>query len=579
MKQTNFFLWLLILFIVIVQFAFYASYADLQWGGDIIEYYGTTESILNHVTPNLTATDQKNVEKILNPEYFTMPGWYIKGFDGQRYPVHFIFYSILILPIRVIFEFLHLNPLNSLRITNLLIFYGIASIIIKFFLANSFKKWAFFIVLVLSPLTSFIIWPGPDIYSMMLLLLAIFCFYKKRYKLTSVLLALSSWHSQPLLILALGSIVYMLVRDIQIQRTSTEQRIRINLRLITFSLFVLFLLAIPYLYNFIAFRVFTPWVLLKDSWTELNGFGLHNASIQKLLEQFFDLNIGLFWYAPVLLVSGVWFAITTLKHESGKLWYRKTFFVLLAILITAFFYQTNPAWHYGTAGYGPTRHALFIFPFLIFFFVKQIRFQTKHIIILTLFVVSQLSIFAFNGFLTPNFMNVLQHSPSARLILDTYPQFYNPSPEIFVDRTNHTDTVLAFAAYKKDTLCKKAYVIVTDAEKLIKECGFIPKQYQEKLTNPFTQKVDYPRPVRTAEATLWADPVSCATPLATPQYICLYTIDDVVKYTGVTDKKRWQKLEAYEGSWKLWWGKPVMMIVPQGYITSHYALEGVYVNY
>lgn len=579
MKPIHFFLWILIICTAIVQLAFYASYTDLQWGGDIIEYYGTTESVIHHITPNLTAQDQKNVEKVLNPAYFTMPGWYISGFDGQRYPVHFIFYSLLLIPVRLVLEFFHQNPVDTLRITNLLIFYGIGSIIIRFFLANSFKKWAFFITLLVSPLTSFIIWPGPDIYYALLLLLAVFCFYKKRYMLTSILVALSSWHSQPLLILALGSIAYMLIRDVKIHRTTEEQRIRVNLRLVAFSFFVCFLLALPYLYNFIAFGVFTPWTLLKDSWTVLNGFGIHNASLPKLFEQFFDLNIGLFWYAPVLLLAGIWFAIQTLRNESGKLWQRKTFYVLLIIILTAFFYQTNPAWHYGTAGYGPTRHALFVIPFLIFFLVRQIRFQVKHIVILILLVGSQIYVFSFNGFLTPNFMNVLQHNPYARFMLDHYPELYNPSPEIFVDRTNHTDTILGFAVYKKDTLCKKAYVLTTDAEKLVKECGFIPKKYQEKLTNPYTQKVDYARPVKTSEATLWADPTSCTNPLAAPQYICLYTIEDVMKYAGVTDKKRIQKLKEYEGAWKILWGKPITLILPQGYITSHYALEGIYVNY
>jgi hypothetical protein len=42
-------------------------------------------------------------------------------------------------------------------------------------------------------------------------------------------------------------------------------------------------------------------------------------------------------------------------------------------VITAFFYQTNPAWYHGTSGYGPSRHAIFYY--LTYLFYLLLSFQ------------------------------------------------------------------------------------------------------------------------------------------------------------------------------------------------------------
>ena len=63
-----------------------------QPAGDIAEYFGITESVLRHRSINLTPGDQTTLSQPLHPQYFTNPGYYIAGVDGNRYPVHFIGY-------------------------------------------------------------------------------------------------------------------------------------------------------------------------------------------------------------------------------------------------------------------------------------------------------------------------------------------------------------------------------------------------------------------------------------------------------------------------------------------------------
>lgn len=585
-------------FITLSICAFFVSYSDLHYGGDIIEYYGTTESLINHVSPNLTETDQQNLEKVLNKAYLEDPLWYIQGRDGQRYPVHFLFYSMLAVPVRVLLAFIGANPLDSLRIANVLIFSITIYYILKHFLTDSFKQWVLLITTFLSPLAAFLIWPGPDIYYTSLLLLSAFFFYEKRFVAASIAVILASWHSQPLLILSGAFVLYYIFSSVKVIELEEKNHITLHPGALTVVPLLALLMAIPYAYNYMAFGVLTPWTIFQDIRTQLLGFGLQNASIQKLFETFFDLNMGLFWYAPVLLIAGLYFAYASLRkgkkvvipdsathsyeqQESSRYRFNsQTLFLLASLFATMVFYQTNPAWHFGTAGYGPTRHSLFLIPFLLYFMVVSAKKTRSYIAILILFIATQLGVHYVNGFLTPNFLSVLHHSPQAAFVLQTYPDLYNPTPEIFTDRTNHDDAKYPVSAvYKVNNACKKAYILTTEQDVLIKECGRIPKAYQAMLTNHFLEKSKEPRTVVTTEATFWPDAFTCDYPLESKAYVCMFTLEDVLKNTGISDKTRLRQLKEYKGVWHLQWGKPITITVPPGYFINHYSFEGVYVNY
>ena len=462
-----------------VLLVFFLLYPPIYFGGDLVEYYGITESVLNHASIVLRPADQASLEKVVNPINFQDPQYYIKGRDGNRYPVHFILYSFLITPIRLLLRIANLPEINALRIGNLMIFSGVVVFVLQKWTHAPFKKLVFLISVYLSPLLSFIIWPGTDLFFLSLELLAIYYFFEKRYLLASFVIVLASWHSQPLIMLGIGAIGYVVHERV---KTHPFQSIHLLVRdktIIKSAILCLFLL-LPYVYNYLIFGVFTPWTIFQDGWTKHFGFGLHNASLWKLFEQFFDLNMGLFWYAPVLTICGLLFFVKVARQS------RKTLVVLLLVIFTAFFYQTNPAWHYGTSGYGPTRHVLYIIPFLLYFFVQAARLSRRYIIVLFLYILSQAYVLSFNGFLVPDFIKVLYHSPYATYILNNYPSLYNPTPEIFVDRTNHADLkYITSAIYKDHDVCKKAYVLSKDQESLIQECGFIPKGEDNKHPDMF----------------------------------------------------------------------------------------------
>lgn len=549
--------------------------------GDIVEYFGITESLKNHYSIELAPEDKDSLSQSLNPEYFQDPGYYIQGRDGNRYPVHFFFYSLLSAPVRFVLHILNVNELNSLRVTNILLFSLTIFVVMYTFIQSSFKRLVFLITMYASPLLWFLAWPGPDIYYVCLTLLSLFLFFRNRYSLSALCLILASWHSQPLIILAIAAIVYDIAKKVSTPVENEKRHLAAPIKNIGVSMGLGILLLVPYIYNLLAFGVLTPWTIFADGWTKLNGFGLQNASLKKLFEQFFDLDIGLFWYAPFLAVGGFYALARSIQTTK-----QKSLIILGSILVTAFFYQTNPAWNYGTSGYGPTRHILFVVPFLIYFLIDHFEYRAKHIAILVFSVLLALPGLYLNGFLFPQFEKTLYHNPIATAVLNRFPRWYNPTPEIFEDRTLHTDTTNPRTAmYKNNGKCVKAYVLLDDSGILKKECGFIPKQYKKAFAKEeLRKKTSYPRTIQTTEATFWPDSASCGVDYVTSKdhpFVCMKTLGDVIKYTGIIDIERFTTLPdfPYPGIWKLKSGDPVKLIIPPGYLVDYRSLEGIYVDY
>ncbi len=564
-------------------FSYFLIREPLTWGGDIAEYYGTSESLINHASPDLNRQDQKKLEEVLNPEYFDMKGYYIEGINGKRYPVHFIFYSILLIPFRIVLQIVGQPQIKTLVFTNIAILAGTLLFFLKKSTFNSFQKLVLLIAVFLSPFIYFLFWPGPDMFYLCAMLFSIYFFSQKRYLASALSSALASWHSQPLLIFSLGMLALYGLHILKLQYSHHAKKLEfhlshIKIKHIMYTGVVLGILFIPYMYNLLAFGVLSPWQILEDFWTEYYGFGFHNASIQKFFEQFFDLNIGLFWYIPILFIVGCYAIVKKALRSVEYVW------LIFVTLVTALAYQTNPAWHYGTAGYGPTRHAIFILPILLYYFVTLIKPKLKHYAILTALVLTQLFVLYFNKGITPNLLDVLHHNPYSSYVLNHYPSIYNPTPEIFVDRTNHTDKDYPTSAfYKHNDICTKAYVLLHEKAKAEAECGYIPAAYLEAFDQPKElQDIDIMRSIKTTQALFLPRSYGCDEtfiPEYGQEYVCMRTIEDVISYTGITDPSRLRPIEGLEGGWEFTWGPPQEIQIPQGYGVEYYSFDGIYITY
>ena len=223
-------------------------------------------------------------------------------------------------------------------------------------------------------------------------------------------------------------------------------------------------------------------------------------------------------------------------------------------------------------------------PLFILLFVEYMGKKWQHLVVFFIFVITQLYILSFNGWLTPNWLSVLSHSPYAKYLLNNHAGLYNPTPEIFVDRTSHTDRDYPTSAfYKNDGICTKAYVLLHERGKAIKECGYIPQEYERFFIQSDKLKdIETTRKVKTTRALLLNRTYGCDPtfkPLYDQPYVCMRTAEDVIRYTGVTDITRIKPLIGIPNGWEISWSTPLTITVPPGYGIEYYSFEGIYINY
>ena len=570
--------WIIFTIIAIFLGWYVVFVAKVQLAGDIAEYYGVTESLANHGSVELSYEDRGDLEKVLHKAYFEMPGYYVEGRGGARYPVHFWFYSILSLPIRLLMSLSEIDARRSLLVVNWLSVVAAVGFIFKRYINEEVKRVTIMVMVFTGAMMSFLVWPGPDMWYLSLLLIVPFAYFEGDYWLAAVFAALASWHSQPVIIMAAGLTGYAVFRA-WLNKQSDKKVLKPNWSSLFWAGLIGCFTLFPYAYNYYAFDTLTLWTKLQDGWTIMRGFGAHNMSLWKFYEQWFDLNIGLFWYAPAVFILGI-VGIWKNRPKKISLW----FFVFIT-LVTAFFYQTNPAWHYGTVGFGPGRHGVYLLPIIIYFATQLINSKLKGVVLIVVIGASQVWGLSLNGFLEPDFTKTLHLSPHAESILAHNPNYYNPTPEIFVDRVNHSDLDYPTSAiYKVGGKCVKAYVLITDKERLESECGQIPDKYLDGFDNAFLRHANYKRTIVTKEATFWPYPDACAdwfVKSIQQPFECMRSIEGFMELTGLTVANRIVKVqgEGSQGVWKLSWGDPVKLTIPEGYIINHYSIDGLYVNF
>jgi len=162
-------------------------------------------------------------------------------------------------------------------------------------------------------------------------------------------------------------------------------------------------------------------------------------------------------------------------------------------------------WNHGTDG--PSRYVVWMLP-LVFHSVVSMRlppgggWRTAYGLILAASVLTQAGIIVALGGHTPRF-SYLEHSPLARLLLRRVPALYNPSPEIFFERTRHREEPSPFGVFLDKDRCRKALVAVRDLGLLEAICAGLPdsvKHRRHVMPLDALMYVDFPKRMPVASA-------------------------------------------------------------------------------
>jgi len=455
MKQTNLVVFILLGSIILMSMLFLKPVRR----GDGNEYFLMLESLSNHLSPDLRQRDINNsyIGGINAFGETADPYWgYFQGRDNKWYSKHFWAYSLSCVPVRTILKLFGLDVVKSFQITNALLFILMLLVINFFSKLEEGQKLFFMLLLTFSPALWFIPWTHPEIFILSFVTLSLVFLTIKKYGWAILSAGLASFQNQALVLFVL----FLLIKA----TWSSKDKVNTSIKYGTMSS----LIFLPNIFYLLSFGTFHP----------LNAAAsLKNISAFRVFELFFDLNIGLLPYLPLSLLLFLGIVLFQSYQHKGFVFELQIFLLIIALDMIC---SATDNWNHGTSG--PSRYAIYMLPFLSFVLVINLQSFWKSIVskgLLLTAVFLQLSIVASNGFFIHE-EDYLKHSSAARFVLKRFPVLYNPSFEIFCERTQNSESDCGNPTiFRKNKECKKALLTCEGLPALQSLCNNTDKRLED----------------------------------------------------------------------------------------------------
>jgi len=425
--------------------------------GDYREYALMTESWYNHLSPDMQAQDLDTqiVKTFIDNNSKILHGYY-EAKNGRYYSYHFWMYSLFNVPSIFMFRLFGFEGFRSFYFTNSLLFFG--ALLLFFLIAKltTSQKFLYTFLLVFSPALWFIHWIHPEVFSLSFIVIALAFMSRKKWAFSVLSAAIASTQNQQLLVF----VFFLWFKGM----LNSKSRFK--------DFMVLSICSIPGFFPFIFYWVNYGTTSLFISKGSLE---ISNISLWRVFELFFDLNIGLVSFLTISLV--IFFCILL----SDAIYRRKftlNLQLFLVIIGTILISSSTINWNSGTAG--PSRYAIWLLPLIFYILVmqtglfKRTKLRRSYMFFLLIAIIIQGLIVISGGFFVCR-ISFIHHNPVARFVLNNYPQFYNPTYDIFCERTLNSEIYcLDPTIYKHEGRCKKAHLTCNGLSKLHSVCGTFP---------------------------------------------------------------------------------------------------------
>jgi hypothetical protein len=436
--------------------------------GDAGEYLLMLESWHQHGSPELRPRDRESLRELLLREGLSIDesrvlSNYHAGREGRLYCYHFWGYSLAGVPARWYLAFRGLSPLRALPLTNAVLS-GLALVAAACLPWTASRRLLLGGLLLFSPALGFLMWPHPEILSFALVTLALVLTASGRPAAAVLAAALASLQNPPLLLFV--ALVWARAAVAAWRRRS----VGIGLLATLASLPAL----LPAAFFQWQFGVFSISVRPAEAAQSLSALRALDLSI--------DPNLGLLPHAPLTLLLALAGALGALRRRQA--WPA----ILVLVLLPALTYActANGNWNNDTSG--PSRYVVWMLPLLAVVAAGEIALGPTRPLgrwagwALGLALgVQAAAVLARGGPLARS--DFLEHSWAARVVLDHRPAFYQPAPEVFVERTLHHEGPFAGPVVYRDARgrCRKAWLQWRHAEALLAQCGPPPRGMTTRL--------------------------------------------------------------------------------------------------
>jgi hypothetical protein len=454
--------------------------------GDGSEYYLMLEGFYNHQSPDQRTEDVNSLFKIstqsdsINPPFRleAAGSGYYEAKNGAEFSYHFWLYPLISLPAKNFLKLINSDQMKAFQLTNAILF-SFLILLVGFIFKRSKYFYLILGIIILTPAIWYTHWTHPEVFSFVLVMGSLLLFTKKKFNISILFSALASTQNPPIIFFT-GFISLLALYDSKFtQKDSEVINFTVKKFMKKFALIILAALPtlLPYLFYYFYFGVFN--LIVSEGHSD---FKL--VSIKRVLELFFDPNVGILFYSPVITIVGIFTFFYSIFHilkfkKSGKL---NSFVIIgLFLVLTAEFAFSSSTLNWNSGTTGPMRYVLWsaipIFLAIIFLGFKTFWQNLSSKFILfglagTLLVGS--AIVLTGGFLEPvNRLGSSAHSVPARIILTVVPQFYNPTPMIFEGRSKKINDDIYIYKTSENSSCKKALVnnLEQNSEQICLLCG------------------------------------------------------------------------------------------------------------
>ncbi|OOG54169.1 hypothetical protein B0E47_13480 [Rhodanobacter sp. B05] len=181
--------------------------------GDGIEYLGMSQSLLNHLSPDLRRQDYLDLLNgqglsAQNSQFVRRLGWtagdqsqgrfgYFETKSGKYYPLHFWIYSLANVAGLAICLLFKMDSSNSFLITNFIVLLLAITCIIRSKRYHADEKSLLLILAVLCGSSFYLNWTGPEVFTLSLLTMGGVFFGDRRYLLSALVLAVAAQQNPP----------------------------------------------------------------------------------------------------------------------------------------------------------------------------------------------------------------------------------------------------------------------------------------------------------------------------------------------------------------------------------------------
>lgn len=410
-----------------------------RFRGDAAEYTALTIAVSEHGSPDIRPSDIVVARRLL-PEFSwfhtliekhwtdgaRLPPGFIEDHDKKVYAIHHFGYSaIAAIPFKLL-QVAGLNPVKCFLWVDWFCLLILLLALHTYF--GSMKRAAGAVLIFLMGVgIPYWNWASPEFFSATLSLAALVLMANSSFVVAGVLVGLASMQNPPILVLlGMGPLIVISERLATRGRTAVPLA-AIRARTCAVALGYLPGCTLALIPVYFSMQHFGTWNVIATGATDSRMVGL-----SRFVSYYADLNQGM-----IIAIPAVWLIAIYLLMRHRQL-LPVLVPVLLCSVMLAVPVLSTQNWNAGSAGM--MRYIAWgaapVF-YLLFACLRQSEKWDAGMA--TVFLVLQFACLAHSRQYTH-----IEFSPAARWFLVHAPQYYNPEPEIFVDRSTHSEPILDF---------------------------------------------------------------------------------------------------------------------------------------